>query len=90
LLARCFLRCRGTLPIIGVGGIEDTNTALVKIEAGATLLQIYTGFIYSGSSAIDEILEGLGAELGRRGLASYQTLVGSRAAEIAGGAALVS
>jgi dihydroorotate dehydrogenase len=90
LLARCFLRCRGTLPIIGVGGIEDTNTALVKIEAGATLLQIYTGFIYRGSSAIDEILEGLGAELGRRGLASYQTLVGSRAAEIAGGAALVS
>jgi dihydroorotate dehydrogenase len=90
LLARCFLRCRGTLPIIGAGGIEDTNTALVKIEAGATLLQIYTGFIYRGSSAIDEILEGLGAELRRRGLPSHQTLVGSRAAEIAGSAALAS
>jgi dihydroorotate dehydrogenase len=88
LLARCFLRCRGALPIIGVGGIEDTRTALIKIEAGATLLQIYTGFIYRGPSAIDEILEGLGVEVTRRGLLSLQSLVGSRAAEIANGAAL--
>jgi dihydroorotate dehydrogenase len=89
LLARCFLRCRGALSIVGVGGIEDARTALIKIEAGATLLQIYTSFIYRGPSAIDEILEGLGGEVTRRGLPSLQPLVGSRAAEIANGAALM-
>jgi dihydroorotate dehydrogenase len=88
LLARCFLRCCGALPIIGVGGIEDTRTALIKIEAGATFLQIYTGFIYRGPSAIDEILKGLRVEVRRRGLPSLRPLVGSRAAEIADGVAL--
>ncbi len=43
LLARCFLRLDGALPIIGVGGVEDAATALAKIEAGASLVQIYTG-----------------------------------------------
>jgi len=89
LLAHCFLRCGGGLPIIGVGGIEDARTALAKIEAGATLLQIYTGFIYRGPSAIGAILQGLGAEVGLRGLPSLQPLVGSRAAEIAHGAAIL-
>jgi dihydroorotate dehydrogenase len=90
LLARCFLRCGAALPIVGVGGIEDLRTALIKIEAGATLLQIYTGFIYHGPSVIDEILQGLSAEARRRSLPSLQSLVGSRATEIAGGGALVS
>ena len=35
MLARCFLRCGGALPLVGVGGVEDARTALVKIEAGA-------------------------------------------------------
>lgn len=89
LLAQCFLRCGRALPIIGVGGIEDLRTALTKIEAGATLLQIYTGFIYHGPSAIDEILQGLGAEIARRGLPSFQSFIGSRAAEIAHSAAIM-
>lgn len=38
----------GKLPIIGVGGIENSQDALDKINAGATLVQVYTGFIYSG------------------------------------------
>jgi dihydroorotate dehydrogenase len=39
---------RGRLPIIGVGGISDEVSGAEKLDAGATLLQIYTGMIYRG------------------------------------------
>ena len=42
-------------PIIGVGGIHSAEDALEKIEAGATLLQVYTGFIYEGPSLVKRI-----------------------------------
>lgn len=45
------------LPIIGVGGISSGGDAKEKIDAGASLVQIYTGFIYQGPSLIDEIVE---------------------------------
>ncbi len=44
------------LPIIGVGGIFSKEDALNKIEAGANLLQVYTGFIYKGPKLVKEIL----------------------------------
>jgi len=46
-------------PIIGVGGIHSANDALDKIEAGADLVQIYTGFIYEGPSLIKRINKAL-------------------------------
>jgi len=42
-------------PIIGVGGIHSAEDALEKLAAGATLLQIYTGFIYEGPSLVKRI-----------------------------------
>ena len=42
----------GKLPIIGVGGITTANDAQEKIDAGASLVQIYTGFIYEGPDLI--------------------------------------
>ncbi|TVZ27439.1 dihydroorotate oxidase A [Gillisia sp. Hel_I_86] len=42
-------------PIIGVGGIHSAEDALEKLEAGASLIQLYTGFIYEGPSLIKEI-----------------------------------
>lgn len=42
-------------PIIGVGGIHSAKDALEKLEAGASLVQIYTGFIYEGPDLIREI-----------------------------------
>jgi dihydroorotate dehydrogenase len=45
--------------IIGVGGIHSAQDALEKIEAGASLIQIYTGFIYEGPALIKRILKGL-------------------------------
>jgi len=46
-------------PIIGVGGIHSAEDALEKIEAGADLVQIYTGFIYEGPSLIKKINKAL-------------------------------
>jgi dihydroorotate dehydrogenase len=42
-------------PIIGVGGIHSAEDAIEKIDAGASLLQVYTGFIYEGPSLIKRI-----------------------------------
>ena len=47
------------LPIIGVGGIEDAQSAKDKLAAGANLLQVYTGFIYRGPELVKEIVTSL-------------------------------
>lgn len=44
-----------SFPIIGVGGIHTVEDALEKLEAGASLIQLYTGFIYEGPKLIKEI-----------------------------------
>ncbi|SET11780.1 quinone-dependent dihydroorotate dehydrogenase [Thalassotalea agarivorans] len=46
----------GKMPIIGVGGIMNAKDAQEKLDAGASLLQVYTGFIYQGPDLIKEIL----------------------------------
>ncbi|MFO8141866.1 MAG: quinone-dependent dihydroorotate dehydrogenase [Marinobacter sp.] len=50
------------LPIIGVGGITDGESAAEKIRAGAKLVQIYTGFIYRGPALIREAVEAIREE----------------------------
>jgi len=82
-LARTFLRCGGALPLIGCGGVEDAETALAKIEAGAALVQIYTGLIYRGPGLIGEILAGMKRALEARGAPDIAALAGTRAREIA-------
>jgi dihydroorotate dehydrogenase len=47
------------LPIIGVGGISSSEDANEKLQAGASLVQVYTGFIYQGPPLIKEIVNGL-------------------------------
>jgi dihydroorotate dehydrogenase len=49
----------GRVPIIGVGGIFSAADAREKLEAGASLLQIYTGFVYEGPLVVRNICEGL-------------------------------
>ncbi|MFW6327227.1 MAG: quinone-dependent dihydroorotate dehydrogenase [Bacteroidota bacterium] len=48
-------KTRGSIPIIGVGGIMTTEDAFEKLEAGADLIQVYTGFIYQGPSFVKDI-----------------------------------
>jgi dihydroorotate dehydrogenase len=50
-----FEKTGGRLPIIGVGGIMSAGDALEKLRAGATLIQIYTGFIYEGPGMVKKI-----------------------------------
>ena len=45
----------GSIPIIGVGGIFNAEDALEKLEAGASLVQVYTGFVYTGPSIAKKI-----------------------------------
>lgn len=45
----------GAFPIIGVGGIHSAKDALEKLEAGASLVQVYTGFVYEGPGLVKEI-----------------------------------
>jgi len=47
---------QGQIPIIGVGGIDSYIAAKEKIQAGASLVQIYTGFIYRGPGLVKEIV----------------------------------
>ena len=66
----------GSLPIIGVGGIFTADDAWEKITAGASLIQVYTGWTYNGPWTIDRILTGLLAKLESRGLTSISDAVG--------------
>ncbi|KAA0875763.1 quinone-dependent dihydroorotate dehydrogenase [Nitrincola tapanii] len=50
---------KGALPIIGVGGITEGFDAAEKIEAGASLVQIYTGFIYSGPKLVQDAVQAI-------------------------------
>ncbi len=48
-------KSNGSFPIIGVGGIHSAEDALEKLNAGASLIQLYTGFIYEGPGLVREI-----------------------------------
>jgi dihydroorotate dehydrogenase len=79
LLARAYLAAGGAIRLIGCGGVEDAAAALAKIEAGADLVQLYTGLALKGIGVVDEILAGLGRAVEKRGAAGIGALVGRRA-----------
>ncbi|MGL5832089.1 MAG: quinone-dependent dihydroorotate dehydrogenase, partial [Waterburya sp.] len=66
----------GKLPIIGVGGIFTADDAWEKIVAGASLLQVYTGWIYQGPWMVKEVLSELLARLEEKGLNSLSEAIG--------------
>jgi dihydroorotate dehydrogenase len=71
-----YQQTQGQLPIIGVGGIFTAEDAWEKITAGASLIQVYTGWIYEGPWMVRRILEGLLQKLEERGLTSIAEAVG--------------
>jgi dihydroorotate dehydrogenase len=81
MLARVHQATAGRIPLIGIGGIDSGTSALAKIEAGATLVQVYTGLIYEGPSLIQRIKDTLTAAVGQAGVRSIADLVGRRAAD---------
>lgn len=50
-------KCNGTIPIIGSGGIYTKQDAATKLAAGATLLQVWTGFVYVGPSIVKRMVD---------------------------------
>jgi dihydroorotate dehydrogenase len=71
-----YQKTEGTLPIIGVGGIFTAEDAWEKITAGASLLQVYTGWIYEGPTMARQVLTGLSQKLEEQGLTSLSQAVG--------------
>jgi len=81
MLAKVYQLTGGRIPLIGIGGIESGATALQKIEAGATLIQLYTALVYEGPSLIERIKDHLVDAVDAAGAASVQELVGRKADE---------
>jgi len=81
MLARVFKLTGGRLPLIGVGGIDSGEAALAKVEAGASLIQLYTGLVFEGPAVIERIKQALLAAIERAGVKDLKPLVGTRAEE---------
>jgi dihydroorotate dehydrogenase len=81
VLARMFVLTAGRIPLIGLGGIDSAAAAIAKIEAGATLLQLYTGLIYAGPSLLPTMLKALVNYVEHNNLARIADATGRSAAE---------
>lgn len=79
LVRRVHRRTEGRLPIIGVGGVFDAEDAYALLRAGASLVQLYTGFVYGGPTVVRTINTGLLRRLRRDGAASLDAVIGSDA-----------
>ena len=65
------------LPLIGVGGIHSARAAWERITAGASLVQIYTGWIFEGPNLVPEILDGLILQMEKHGFRNIKEAIGS-------------
>jgi dihydroorotate dehydrogenase len=81
MIATLYNMTDGSLPLIGVGGVFSAHDAWEMISAGASLLQIYTGFIYEGPGIARKINDGLRKIISEKGFVSLDEAVGSRAKE---------
>jgi dihydroorotate dehydrogenase len=77
VVARIYKLSKGELPIVGVGGIFSAEDAFEKVAAGASLLQVYTGFIYRGPSFANRVNSELAELVRRRGFRRLDEAVGS-------------
>ena len=68
MVRRVARRAGGDLVVIGVGGVFTADDAWDKLAAGASLVQVYTGFVYGGPSTARDIAAGLIARMDREGV----------------------
>ena len=76
VVATLFAELKGEIPIIGVGGISSGEDAWQMILAGASLVQVYTGFVYGGPGFVRDINRHIAAQLNKHGLSSVSQAVG--------------
>lgn len=79
MLAETYLRVEDQFPIVGVGGVDSAETAFAKIEAGATLLQVYSALVFEGIGLVSRIKSGLVGRMAREKLNSLAPAVGRKA-----------
>ncbi|MCF2525138.1 quinone-dependent dihydroorotate dehydrogenase [Bradyrhizobium sp. G127] len=82
MVAETYVRAEGAFPLIGVGGIDSGGAALMKIRAGASLIQLYSSLIYKGLGLVEDIKADLVSTLRRTGRESLSEIVGADAATI--------
>ena len=82
MIATLYELTDGRIPLIGVGGIFNAEDAWEKIAAGASLVQLYTGFIYQGPRIAQQINKDLAKILEREGFANLEEAVGCHAKEL--------
>ena len=79
MIKKFYKLLKGKIPIIGVGGVNSGKSAYEKIIAGASLLQLYTGFVYRGPSTAKDIKKELIKILKSEGLKNIKEAVGKDA-----------
>jgi dihydroorotate dehydrogenase len=82
MLAETYVRVEGVFPLIGSGGIDTGASALSKIRAGASLIQLYSGLVFRGLGLVAEIKAALVAAIERDRLDSLAEHVGADAAAV--------
>ncbi len=81
VLAKMRQRIGRNVAIVGVGGVNSAETAMAKIEAGADLVQLYTGFVYEGPGLANAIVRGLSSALDKSGAKAIGEHCGRKTAE---------
>jgi dihydroorotate dehydrogenase len=82
ILAQTFLRVERQFPLIGVGGVDGPDAAFAKIEAGATLVQLYSALVFEGPGLVTRIKCGLIERLAREDV-TLASIVGRCGADLA-------
>jgi len=80
MLAETYVRVEGAFPLIGVGGIDSGQAAVLKIRAGASLIELYSALVFHGLRLVAAIKSELSEVLRRAGQARIDELVGADAA----------
>lgn len=81
ILAKMRQRLGKTVPLIGAGGVSNSQTALAKIQAGADMVQIYSGLVYQGPWAVPAIIKGLSSACRNAGVAHISALRDTKMAD---------
>lgn len=77
MIRRFYDLTRGTIPIIGVGGISNAAQAYEKIKAGASLVQLYSALVFHGPEIVNDINQGLLALLEKDGFGHLSDAIGT-------------
>jgi dihydroorotate dehydrogenase len=77
VIRRVARRAAGRIPVIGSGGVMSPEDAWAKLRAGATLVQVYTGFIYGGPGFPSQLNEGLLRLMERDGFKTLEEAIGA-------------